>query len=260
MSDETADPAVLPLGSSAYYLVRFSPRPLRPDLAVLFAWLNEMDRLRRLSNSGIALTRISWWRDESVRAAAGRATHPLASALGGLISRDRLHKTDMDSMLSAMERHFQRSFYADAAEVADHHREVSGTFALMAARLMGIDTDSQRTIMDCGAYYGLLQTVRRLGAERHACVPLIPDETRTLTNDDAEESIASAVIADLCDQAARLRPSTAAAQSLPPTLRGMLSIADALLKEIRRSGTTVWDAELDLTPLRTLWVVWRHGA
>jgi hypothetical protein len=36
----------------------------------------------------------------------------------------------------------------------------------------------------------------------------------------------------------------------------MVRLGDARLQEIRSGGTGVLESELDLTPLRLLWIVW----
>ena len=70
-----------PLGSSAYYSLRFAPKELRDDLAALLAWRHEVTAiLEVVSDPGVARLKLQWWRDELERTFAGEARHPLTSS------------------------------------------------------------------------------------------------------------------------------------------------------------------------------------
>ncbi|MBL3619477.1 MAG: squalene/phytoene synthase family protein, partial [gamma proteobacterium endosymbiont of Lamellibrachia anaximandri] len=80
LSREHIERAV-PLGSSSYYIIRFSPAPYRNDLTHLFAWQRELTNIPlECSDPGVAKTRLQWWREEikkSVRCQPWRAKRRL---------------------------------------------------------------------------------------------------------------------------------------------------------------------------------------
>ena len=79
-----------PLGSSTYYSLRFSPPPLRDDLAILAAWRHQVRAiLEDVSDSGVARLKLQWWREEAGRLDKGKPSHPLSQALQPLVARHR---------------------------------------------------------------------------------------------------------------------------------------------------------------------------
>ena len=71
-----------PEGSDTYYAARFAPKAKRDRLALAFAWTQELAQIRaRASDPGVARLKLDWWREELVRAQAGRPRHPLTRHL-----------------------------------------------------------------------------------------------------------------------------------------------------------------------------------
>ncbi|MGD9355846.1 MAG: squalene/phytoene synthase family protein, partial [Chromatiales bacterium] len=70
-----------PEGSSAYYLVRFTPVELRERQAVLFAWRRELQRLLDSSDPGVARLKLDYWRNELRPDQLGKSRHPLAQMI-----------------------------------------------------------------------------------------------------------------------------------------------------------------------------------
>ena len=69
-SDWNPDGRLSP-GSTLYYLARFSPPSRRADTAVVLAWHETLTGIRRVSEPGVALAKLRWWRDEIERALSG---------------------------------------------------------------------------------------------------------------------------------------------------------------------------------------------
>lgn len=244
-------------GSTAYYLARFAPAPASEGIGLLLAWLEELESLRHLSDTTVALAKLQWWQEELARARGGSAQHPLFVALGDSAS-EHLDLTRLDRIPAAYGRHLSSLGYADPEDVAAHHVDTMGELAALLADLAvgrSIDHGLARAV---GGYFGAVDSLRRLGAELRALRPLIPRSSlvRHGVTSPAAMPRSAALIEDLCTQAAALRPTGALR---PPTpLGGMLAVADALLAEVRRSGPLVYEAAIDLTPLRKLWLVWRN--
>lgn len=243
-------------GSTAYYLARFCPPDRRADAAVLLAWQAAVDAIRRLSDGGVATAKLQWWRTEVERAAAGAATHPLAVAFGEVLARREIDTSVPVGICDALSDNLRRPGYTTAEDVAAHHRAASGALAQMLTRVaQGNDLSAAE---DCGAYFGAVDVLRRLGGEIRTISPLVPRSILAAQELNAPvdtTSEAAPLVQALCHQAASLRPRSGT--RLPQPVSGMMGIADALLNEVRRGGTTVLRAELDLTPLRKLWIVWR---
>lgn len=243
-------------GSAPYYLVRFAPPETRHDLAALFAWYHELERLRRIREPQIARVKLNWWREELSRAVDGSATHPAARTLAPVLRRDEAARTRCEAIASALDRHLELGSYPDAAALAVHHQATDGIFAVLLAGVVPGQKWSENEVRNAGTYHGMVETLRRLGAELAVPAPRLGRSARQrLLAAKQDTSARTAVVSDLCVFADSMRPSSAA--RLPAPIRAVTNLATARLAEVRRSGTAVLDVEIDLTPLRTLWIVWR---
>lgn len=249
--------AATPPGSAAYYAVRFAAPGVRDDLAVLFAWYAEMQKLRTIREAGVARLKLRWWLDEIDRTARGQATHPLADALRGMVTRKVPGAAPFAAIASAIDAHLLTTAYTTHPQIAEHHRATGGTLACLIAALTAKDAPPGIAVREAGTFLAAVNTLGRLGAELDVPVPLVPHPVLTRHAASAVPSgDPQALVEELCDEAAALRPSVN--DPLPPVLAGLTGIANARLAEIRRSGKLVLQAEVDLTPLHKLWTAWRR--
>ena len=243
-------------GSTNYYLARFTPPAQRADVSVVLALGETLERIRRLSEPQVALAKLTWWRAEIARAPQRGSSHPLANAVGRVLSGRRLGADQLIAITDALEHHLLHPGYRQPEEVAAHHQACSGGLADFIDRLFR-PADSQAATA-CGAYFGAVNTLRRLGAEATLIRPLIADsllQAHGLHSARELRTASPGLVAALCDQAAALKPADS--RGLSPPLLAMQALADASLGEIRRSGAEVLASEIDLTPLRKLWIAWR---
>ncbi len=69
-----------PAGSTAYYIVRFSPQQLQQRQAVLFAWYRELQRLTEIEEGAVASAKLAWWLTE-IADNFDVSRHPLIQAM-----------------------------------------------------------------------------------------------------------------------------------------------------------------------------------
>ena len=250
VTTESSPGNALPAGSAPYYLVRFSPQSLRYALGALFAWFAEMEKLHGIPDAGVARTRLQWWRDEIERVRHGNASHPLGREMQAHIAERILADDAFLRIMNATDSHLAEGVMRDEQALGRHLQETWGELALLLQRMR--DVDAPGGLRDCGAYFGAVEILRRLGGEIRQPRPRIPPDTaRQLQGTPGTRH--AEVVKRMCDQAETFRPGK-------PPPRGMASamvrLGDARLKEIRRGGTGVLESELDLTPIRLLWIVW----
>lgn len=240
----------LPAGTAPYYLVRFSPPDLRCALGVLFAWFAEMEKLHGISDAGVARTRLRWWHEEIERVRDRNASHPLGKEMQAHLAERVLADDALLRIMNATDNHLAAGVLQDEQALAGHLQETWGELALLMQRMR--DIDAPGTVRDCGAYFGAVEILRRLGGELRQPRPRVPPGTvRRLQGTPGAGH--AGIVQLMCDQAQRFRPA-----ETPPrgTAKAMVRLSDARLKEIRSGGTGVLESELDLTPLRLLWIVW----
>lgn len=243
----------LPVGSAAYYLIRFAPAAARQNLSVVFAWFREVEGLHRVSDTGVALTKLRWWQEELDRVFAGRPTHPLGQALTDLFAQAEIEPQICLEIVQATKQHLTGSCYPDGQKLYTHYCETWGNLARLFSTVLRKMEFTEDELHQCGAYYGMVDGVRRLGGELSQSRPRMLaadiEQLQQLRQGDIETHIA-----EMCERLAGFRPKKSFGRGI---FSAMLALSDARLEEIRRNGSTVVTSELDLTPLRTLWIVWR---
>ena len=111
-----------PPGSSAYYLVRFSPPGLRDRQAVLFAWRRELQRLLNSSDPGVARIKLDYWRRELQPAQRAQSRHPLAQLIHALLSDEASRLIDLadlteQEILAGVSRDWEEVIEREGLEV-----------------------------------------------------------------------------------------------------------------------------------------------
>lgn len=238
-----------PLGSPAYYAVRFSPPELRQRYALLFAWRDQVvDIGASAHDPGVARLKLDWWRGELDALFDGRARHPLAAALAraGLGSASRV---PMHRLLDASEQFLLRDGVADDDAFRASCRAEGGTFF---ETLASAGTPGSFDPALCRAFGGYCDAVERLrlAATQPARVPR-----------DLLESIranpGSAVIRDRCEALLAIAEPAATVDALPAVCRRLLATRRRLHAKLRRKRYPVADTLIDRPPIAHLWTAWR---
>ena len=80
-----------PIGSIAYYAIRFSSPDKQDALAARYNWLNEIERIvTTIKDPGVARLKLDWWKKEWAQALNGKATHPISLACNNALSDNAL--------------------------------------------------------------------------------------------------------------------------------------------------------------------------
>ena len=246
-----------PVGSSAYYVVRFAPVDQQPALVALFGWRRELIRIATgISEAGLARIKLQWWREELERAAAGTAQQPLARRLGEAMRARRLPLTALDAMAEATDEDLRGEAPWSRADLLAHCARGGGSFGELLALVAEAPPQAGREL---GTAARLAEILRDLGGElrRERCrLPRadldaagLPPELDGL-RDSAKAEPLRRLLGELATLA-RVDRRRAGAASRWYALRR------ALLDEIARSDFDVLDAKTSITPLRKLWVAWR---
>jgi len=277
MADETVGSApdqwrfpnqATPVGSSAYYSLRFAPRELRDDLAVLSAWRYQVRAIPdRVADPGLARIKLQWWREDLERAFAGAPQHPLSRALGPVLARHGLPLAPFADLADQVEAEILRRRPATEADLDAACERDLGAFFELIARCHGLgDVHVLRAARGLGGCCAQVYLIRdsgvlarrgrapfsseRLGALGLSYEALVRREHR----DRLPELLAPA--------ADRARAELAVAglnRDLPVCIRVRVRILASLLKELAGTGFAVADQRIGFTPLRKLWLAWRES-
>ncbi len=272
LSREHIERAV-PLGSSSYYIIRFSPAPYRNDLTHLFAWQRELTNIPlECSDPGVAKTRLQWWREEIKKSVNGNARHPVAIALSETINTHKLPEPLFQEIADNIENDIEKTSMAGWEDLHLYCLSHGGNFAELLSRTTGCSEMFKTTIRQIGAYATLVDLLRNLGADLRQGHCLLPDSLlrqHQLRPEHLLQSESRArsreMLQTLSDTATQWRiealeslPTTQPPTGLRPVLN-QLALAQRLHAVLETDGFNVVDGRTHLTPLQKLWTAWRAG-
>jgi len=256
------------LGSSAYYSLRFAPRELRDDLAVLSAWRYQVRAVPdRVSDPGLARIKLQWWREELERTFAGTLHHPLSRALGPVLEWHGLPQTPFTDITDQVEAEILRRQPATEADLdAACERDLGALFELIA-RCHGLsDADVLRVARRLGGFCARVYLIRDSGVLARRGRALFPSQqlrglglsNAALGRREHRDRLPE-LLAPAADRARAKLAVSDLNRGLPVCIRVRVRILASLLDEIEGVGFAVADRRIGLTPLRKLWLAWREN-
>ena len=123
-------------GSLRHFAVLFSGSPDKPLIEAVYAFEAEMRRIVAGASHEAAHARLQWWRGEIDRLAAGRPSHPVASALLTLRGRRDVDLTLLHEMLVAADLDLARMTYSTWQELDAYLFRSAGIVQTLIAALL----------------------------------------------------------------------------------------------------------------------------
>jgi phytoene synthase len=240
-----------PVGSAAYYAVRFSPEPLRQRNALLFAWHELIQTIAEHPHDpGAARLKLDWWRQEIANIARGKARHPLAVQLeqAGL---DEQAVPGLTAVVDNADAEIRSPSLDDWHAFATACRDSLGNVFLVLGQLeyrSGLDADH---CVELGAYCAAVERIRQLPrAPRRVPQDLSLRVLEPLTPAQRAERIDRVLdrfgVSD--------RPRTGSA---PDFARRLTALARAMHSKMRLKGYPITGDLIDRAPIAHLWTAWR---
>lgn len=261
--------AATPAGSATYYNIRFAPQGLRDDLAAIHGVRHELRAiLDRVSEPGVATTKLRWWQAELDRVFQERPEHPLTRRLAPAIARLGLPPEPFADMALAVEAELVRRWPQGMAELrAIGEQDLGALFELIVRA--GGDLDPSRIVRArrLGAYVSVVCGIRDSGwLVRRGRLGFVPADLLSglrLSHEDLAQPAARdhlpQILAALAERARDLRQNAGGTEGLPVALRIRVRLVDRLLDEMEAERFDLADRRLQLTPIRKLWHAWRES-
>jgi 15-cis-phytoene synthase len=269
-------------GSSFYYAFLFLPQAKRAAITAFYAFCREVDdAVDETSDTGIAATKLAWWRKEVNEAFAGQPHHPVMRALLPALAQLGLtHLVKPEHLLQIIEgceMDLTQTRYLDQQALERYCHLVAGVVGEVAALIFGqlnTTAKAQTTAYahTLGQALQLTNILRDVGEDARKGRIYLPVSELQKYDVKAHE-ILNAIHSDrfvalMRSQAAKahqlyadafaLLPKEDARAQKPGLMMG--AIYHALLREIEASNFAVLYQRISLTPLRKLWLAWKVQA
>ena len=258
-------------GSSFYYAFLFLPPPRRAAITAFYAFCREVDDVAdEVTDSGVAATKLAWWRSEVAAAFAGRPSHPAMLALMPHSNDYGIEARHLLAVIDGCQMDLDQSRYLDFPGLAKYCDLVAGEVGEVAANIFGRKEISTLAYAHkLGLAMQLTNSVRDVGDDaRRGRIYLPMSELKQFgvkAADLLERRYSDNFSALMRFQAERAHRTYDEALALlaeadrraqKPGLM-MANIYRSLLREIEASEFQVLHQRISLTPIRKLWIAMR---
>ena len=271
--DEYCAQRVAKAGSSLYYALLYLQKEKRRAVTAVHAFAREVeDTVDECSDSSLARVKLAWWRSQVASIYEGLPQHPVALALRPAAKTFDLKEESFQEIIEGVEKDLARSSYPDFNALTDYCRSTGGAVSSLCAEIFGYEDERTRFhARDMGFAIRLAQVLRDVGKSARRGVIHLPldDMVRFgVTPAEVLRRRSTPEFAELIRfQADRAEQQlSAAASGIPAVDRNahrltliLGAIQRTILGEIRGDPDCVLDRQVDLTPLRKLWIAWRVG-
>ena len=266
--DEYCQSKAAQSGSSFYYAFLFLPPQRRRAITALYAFCREVDDIvDECTDTGVARTKLAWWRQELARLYAGQPQHPVARALAPAIQPFGIKHEYLTEIIDGMQMDLSQNRYLDFDALEQYCHRVAGVVGLLAASIFGYR--DERTLAyahTLGLAFQLTNIIRDVGEDSRKgriYLPLSELQQFKVSADDILHARQTEnfvhLMAFQIERAERYY--RAAFEQLPQLDRKaqrpgliMAAIYRALLREIADDGCKVLSQRTALTPVRKLWI------
>ena len=262
-------------GSSFYYAFQFLPVERRAAITAFYAFCREVDDVvDEVHDTGVAATKLAWWRKEVAQAFAGQPQHPVMRALMPLAPAYDIRAEHLNAVIDGCEMDLTQTRYLDYAGLQRYCHLVAGVVGEVACNIFG--RTSEQTLAyahKLGQAMQLTNIIRDVGDDARRGRIYLPVSELQQFDVKAHELLKreapwgyserftalmkfqAARAHALYDEAFALLPAEDRRAQKPGLM--MANIYRALLREIEAENFQVLQQRISLTPLRKLWIAMR---
>ncbi|MBA4342565.1 MAG: squalene synthase HpnD [Methylibium sp.] len=262
-------------GSSFYYAFLFLPPQRRAAITAFYAFCREVDDVvDETQDSGVAATKLAWWRKEAATAFAGQPSHPVMLALMPHTAAFEIRLEHLNAVIDGCQMDLDQTRYLDFPGLARYCHLVAGVVGEVASNIFGrSDPATTAFAHKLGLAMQLTNIIRDVGDDARRGRIYLPVSELQQFDVKAHEILKrqspwgyserfTALMTFQAERAHRLYDEALALlpeadrQAQKPGLM-MANIYRALLREIEAEQFQVLHQRISLTPLRKLWIAMR---
>ncbi|WP_151447545.1 presqualene diphosphate synthase HpnD [Lacisediminimonas profundi] len=269
--DEYCQEKAAKSGSSFYYSFLFLPQERRRAITALYAFCREVDdAVDETSDSGVAATKLAWWRKEISAMLAGAPTHPVTLALQPHMARYALEGRHLQAIIDGMEMDLTQTRYLDYPGLQKYCWHAAGVVGILSASIFGASNPATLQYAEkLGLAFQLTNIIRDVGEDARKGRIYLPvnelQQFQVTAADLLNARYNDNFVRLMQFQADRAREAYREAFALlaPEDRRSqrpgliMAAIYQTLLDEIEHDRFQVLQQRISLTPIRKLWLAWK---
>jgi len=262
-------------GSSFYYAFLFLPPPRRAAITAFYAFCREVDDVvDEVADTGVAATKLQWWRSEVTQAYAGHPSHPVMRALMPLAADHGIELRHLLAVIDGCRIDLEQTRFLDYPALQHYCDLVAGIVGEVAANIFGRSADATvQYAHRLGLAMQLTNIIRDVGDDARRGRIYLPlselqrfeVKAHELLRRESPWGYSERFTALMRFQAVRAHAAYDEAFSLLPAADRlaqkpglmMANIYRTLLREIEAQGFQVLHQRTSLTPLRKLWIATR---
>jgi phytoene synthase len=262
-------------GSSFYYAFLFLPARRRAAITAFYAFCREVDDVvDEASDASVAATKLAWWRQEVLRAFAGKPEHPVMKALMPLAGDYGIERRHLEGVIDGCEIDLVQARFLDYPGLQRYCHLVAGLVGEVACNIFGRNCDATVAYAHrLGLAMQLTNIIRDVGDDARRGRIYIPMSELAQFDVKAQELLQRRAPWGYSDRFdALMRHQARRAHALYDEAFGLLPAPDlsaqkpglmmaeiyrTLLQEIERGGFQVLHQRISLTPVRKLWIAAR---
>lgn len=268
--DEYCQQRAAKSGSSFYYSFLFLKDDRRRAITALYAFCREVDdTVDECTDTGVARSKLMWWRKELAAMTQGVPTHPVTTALAPHMQTFGLDPAHLHAIVDGMEMDLDQTRYLDFPGLKRYCWHVASVVGIMSASIFGYtQPETLQYAEKLGLALQLTNIIRDVGEDARIGRIYIPVNelqqfgvtaadiinARHTENFDKLMRFQAQRAQTAYDEALALLPKADRRAQRPGLIMG--AIYRALLEEIERDGFHVLNQRISLTPIRKLWLAW----
>ena len=259
-------------GSTLYYSLLFQPTEQRAAIVTLYTFANIIHTIvAEHREVTVAKVKLTWWKQQLVGTDQGQASHPLAQALQPIIMRYQLPPALLLALIDGALNRLEYDYCETLADLEHYCYHEQGILQRLSAMIQGAhDPKTLECVTQLGGALALIHLIAdlpqhsRRGAVYFPVVDLqkfavTPEQlTSGQMNDALRQLLAFEAqrAREWQDQA--YQQLTAEDQKQQSQTLIYAKLMRTLLDEIEKDCFNVFAYQLQLTPLRKLWIAWRQ--
>lgn len=262
---------IAPPGSDLYYSLRTLDSKAREGIIALCALADEFHKTTEIQEKSVAIAKLNWWQQELQALFAGDPSHPITRSLKNIVSDYHLPQGLFFEMLEGAQLTIEVDHCCTEEDLQLYCYRERGILGILCAYINAKNPEPSivqygHDLGLCLALCDLIINLRHYAKQGRVYLPL--EELEKFKVDKtvfSEQKMPAELIALLQYQAKRARDYYQQALKKIPAnehfaqrqgiILGKLSLD--LLTEVEKENFSVFSQQLQLTPLRKLWISWR---